>query len=283
MVAAAERLFSERGYHGVSMDEIAAASGISKPMLYEYFGSKEGLLLACVERARGRLFEEIAAAVRQADEPERALRAGVEAFLSFADQQRATWVVLFGEGGRFGETAGAIRAEQSGLIAQLLRELPGWTAEPDAEQLDAIAHVFVGAAEAVAFWAVDHPEVPLERVADHLMAVLWPVVRELPKRASAAAANQGGEVELDRLAVAQRRAWRARRAARGPVGSPKRLNFRSPASSATSARGTPGARSARLASATRCASTRRRRCGRRAACRPARPPSRARLPATADQ
>src|SRR5688572_18110769 len=180
MVAAAERLFSERGYHGVSMDEIAAASGISKPMLYDYFGSKEGLLLACVERARGRLFEEIAAAVRQAAEPERALRAGVEAFLSFADEQRATWVVLFGEGGRFGETAGAIRAEQAGLIAQLLRELPGWRAEPDAEQLDAIAHVFVGAAEAVAFWAVDHPEVPLERVADHLMTVLWPVVRELP-------------------------------------------------------------------------------------------------------
>src|SRR5918997_6263133 len=81
MVAAAERLFSERGYHGVSMDAIAAASGISKPMLYEYFGSKEGLLLACVERARGRLFEEIAAAVRQADTPEKALRAGIEAFL----------------------------------------------------------------------------------------------------------------------------------------------------------------------------------------------------------
>ena len=182
MVAAAERLFSERGYHGVSMDQIAAASGITKPMLYDYFGSKEGLFLACVERARGRLFEEIAAAVRAADAPERALRAGIEAFLSFADEQRATWVVLFGEGGRFGETAGAIRAEQSGLIAQLLRELPGWTTEPDAEQLDAIAHVFVGAAEAVAFWAVAHPGVPLERVADHLMTVLWPVVRELPRR-----------------------------------------------------------------------------------------------------
>lgn len=179
MVAAAERLFSERGYQGVSMDEIAGASGISKPMLYDYFGSKEGLLLACVERARGRLFEEIAAAVRAADRPEAALRAGIEAFIAFADQQRATWVVLFGEG-RFSEAAGAIRAEQSGLISQLLRELPGWTGEPDAERLDAVAHVFVGAAEAIAFWAVDNPGVPLERVADHLMAVLWPVVRELP-------------------------------------------------------------------------------------------------------
>jgi AcrR family transcriptional regulator len=182
MVAAAERLFSERGYHGVSMDEIAAASGISKPMLYEYFGSKEKLFLACVERARGRLFEEIARAVRGRDEPEHALRAGIEAFLVFADQQRTTWAVLFGEGGSFNEAAAAIRSEQAGLIAQLLRELPGWERDPDAEELDALAHIFVGAAEAIALWALDRPEVTIERVAEHLMAVLWPVVRELPRK-----------------------------------------------------------------------------------------------------
>jgi AcrR family transcriptional regulator len=181
MVAAAERLFAERGYHGVSMDEIAAGSGISKPMLYDYFGSKEKLFLACVERARGRLFERVATAVRGRDEPQAALRAGVEAFLVFANEQRQTWSVLFGEG-RFNEAASAIRAEQAGLIAQLLRELPGWEREPDPEQLDAVAHSFVGAAEAIAFWAVDRPAITLSRVADHLMTVLWPVVRELPRR-----------------------------------------------------------------------------------------------------
>ena len=131
MVAAAERLFSEHGYHGVSMDQIAAASGITKPMLYEYFGSKEGLFLACMERARGQLFEAIGGAVRATDDAEAALRAGIEAFLTVADEQRATWPVLFGEGGRFNEAAAAIRAEQAGLIAQLLRELPGWKREPD--------------------------------------------------------------------------------------------------------------------------------------------------------
>ena len=235
------------------MDEIAAASGISKPMLYDYFGSKEGLLLACVERARGRLFEEIAIAVRHADEPERALRAGVEAFISFADQQRATWVVLFGEGGRFGETAGAIRAEQSGLIAQLLRELPGWTGEPDAEQLDAIAHVFVGAAEAVAFWAVDHPEVPLERVADHLMAVLWPVVRELPQPRQRGAANQRREVSARRSRGSERDHGgldRRARAGRQPEAVDPRASDNAATASRNSSSSRPGS-----ASATRCAST----------------------------
>ena len=177
MVAAAERLFSEHGYHGVSMDQIAAASGITKPMLYDYFGSKEGLFLACMERARGRLFEAIGGAVRAADGTEQALRAGIEAFLTVANEQRATWPVLFGEGGRFNQAAAAIRAEQAGLIAQLLRELPDHHA--DAETLDALAHSFVGAAEAIAFWAVDHPDVPFDRVADHLMAALWPAVQAL--------------------------------------------------------------------------------------------------------
>jgi AcrR family transcriptional regulator len=186
MVAAAERLFAEHGYHGVSMDQIAAASGITKPMLYDYFGSKEGLFLACMERARGRLFEAIGGAVRGATDAESALRAGIYAFLTVANDQRATWPVLFAEGGRFSEAAGSIRAEQAGLIAQLLRELPGWEREPDAEELDAIAHIFVGAAEAIAFWAVEREETNLVRVAEYLMAVLWPVVRELPTRAAVA-------------------------------------------------------------------------------------------------
>jgi AcrR family transcriptional regulator len=192
MVAAAERLFSERGYHGVSMDQIAAASGITKPMLYDYFGSKEGLFLACMERARGRLFEAIGGAVRGAGDAEGALRAGIEAFLTVANEQRATWPVLFGEGGRFNDAAAAIRAEQAGLIAQLLRELPGWQREPDAEELDALAHIFVGAAEAIAFWAVARPGITLDRVAGHLMAVLWPVVRELPKRAASGMSGRSG-------------------------------------------------------------------------------------------
>src|ERR1051325_1025824 len=141
MVAAAERLFAEHGYHGVSMDQIAAASGISKPMLYDYFGSKEGLFLACMERARGRLFEAIGGAVRRAGDAESAAHAGIPALLTVANDQRATWPVLFAEGGRFSEAAASIRAEQSGLIAQLLPERPGWEGEPEAGVRAALATI----------------------------------------------------------------------------------------------------------------------------------------------
>ena len=49
MIEAGTRLFAEREYDAVSMEEIAEAADVSKPMVYAYFESKQGLFLACVE------------------------------------------------------------------------------------------------------------------------------------------------------------------------------------------------------------------------------------------
>ena len=57
MLEAAGRAFADRGFHAASVDAIAAASGITKPMIYAYFGSKDGLYRACMERARVRLLD----------------------------------------------------------------------------------------------------------------------------------------------------------------------------------------------------------------------------------
>ena len=59
MLDAGERIFGARGFRSASMDEIAEASGITKALLYQYFGSKEGLYEACLERGRARLFEDL--------------------------------------------------------------------------------------------------------------------------------------------------------------------------------------------------------------------------------
>src|SRR6266545_1676378 len=63
MLDAAARIFSRRGYHEATVDEIAEAAGISKPMVYLYFGSKEDLFVAVVQREAGRLNEMITDAV----------------------------------------------------------------------------------------------------------------------------------------------------------------------------------------------------------------------------
>src|ERR1700748_3324392 len=49
------RLFAERGFEGTSIEEIAAQAGVSKPVVYEHFGGKEGLYAVVVDREVERL------------------------------------------------------------------------------------------------------------------------------------------------------------------------------------------------------------------------------------
>src|SRR6476469_3658547 len=82
-LAAAHELFAERGYADVTMEEIAAAVGVTKPLLYNYFGNKERLYIACMERAGNALSATVAEAVGATSSPGEALGAGVRAFFAF--------------------------------------------------------------------------------------------------------------------------------------------------------------------------------------------------------
>jgi AcrR family transcriptional regulator len=179
MLAAAAAVFGRRGL-AASMDEIAAAAGITKPMLYAYFGSKEGLLAASAEAAgaglRDRLREHI-------DEPglapqERMWR-GLDLVFDFAEHHRDAWVLIYPRGdiGAGALGGGAIRAREA--MAELLAELFEKTAgeagigEQAAAQLPMLAHAVTGATIAAASWWLEHPEEPKELAMLRLMNLLW--------------------------------------------------------------------------------------------------------------
>src|SRR5260221_6473457 len=92
---AAHALFAERGYAAVKMDEIAASVGVTKPLLYNYFGNKERLYIACMERAGDSLTATVAEAVRASLSPGDALRSGVRAFFAFLHRAPAAPALLF--------------------------------------------------------------------------------------------------------------------------------------------------------------------------------------------
>ena len=98
ILEAAERIFGERGYQGTSMDDVAAEVGVSKPLIYQYYGSKDGLFLACLARLRAQLLETVADAVMAARDPEEALYAGFVAWFQFLDDHPQAWSVLIDEG-----------------------------------------------------------------------------------------------------------------------------------------------------------------------------------------
>ena len=173
IVELAEELFSERGYQGSSMDELARRAGVTKPVVYELFGSKDGLFRACLERSAERLATLVAEAVRAESEPEARVRAGGLAFLRFAADNRVAWELVMEA--RFSDAAIEVRRRQAALVHELLLE----KAPPDADprELELAAHAVNSAYEGVAHWMWEHPDVPLERLADWTVELLLPGLR----------------------------------------------------------------------------------------------------------
>jgi len=191
-LGAAHELFAERGYAAVTMDEIAAAVGVTKPLLYNYFGNKEHLYIACMERAGDSLINTIAEAVGESANPGDALGAGVRAFFSFLDNDRAAWAVLFDEtlphGGEVFDRVAAYRG-QILVSATLLPQLPD-TRRVKVE-IEALSTALLGAAEALARWWLRTEAISAEDAAELLVSTVEPGLRNRSTPTSTAN-SQGG-------------------------------------------------------------------------------------------
>jgi AcrR family transcriptional regulator len=173
LVELGEELFAERGFAKASMDELARRAGVTKPVIYELFGSKEGLFRACLEGLALRLARQIAEAARAEQSPEARLRAGGLAFLRFACDNRVAYELLYE--GRFSDAAVSVRKRQAALILELMREMAPEDVDP--RELELAAHAVNSAYEGVAHWMWDHPDVPVERLADWTVELLLPGLR----------------------------------------------------------------------------------------------------------
>jgi AcrR family transcriptional regulator len=170
MLEVAGKAFAECGFHAVSMDEIAERAGISKPMLYHYFGSKEGLYVAYVRQQGAALLAGMRDAAEPGAPPAERLRAGTLAFLGYVDEHRPGWALLYREavsqGGPLAAEVAALRGRIAAIVQRLFLTVAGADAAGTSE---ALGHAFVGAGESVANWWLEHPEEPREQVAGLLV------------------------------------------------------------------------------------------------------------------
>ncbi|MBB4688891.1 TetR/AcrR family transcriptional regulator [Amycolatopsis jiangsuensis] len=174
MIAVAEGVFTERGYAAASMDEIAELVGVSKPMLYEYFHSKEGLLLACIRQSRSALREATEQATARATSAEDALQRGLLAFFEFIRDRGEAWSLLRQEMALVGTPAAdeieETRRQQTDLIASLMS---GHFDAEDTLRTEASAEFVVGACERLAIWCERFPEVTPRMATEYAMDLLW--------------------------------------------------------------------------------------------------------------
>lgn len=178
MLDAAVTVFARRGYHAASMEEIADAAGITKPMIYLYIGAKDDLFMACISREAERL---TAAILREADQqwpPQEQLWRALNAFFAAVATDRDAWSLVFRrsrqEGDKFAAAALALRQQMVDISTGLLVRAAESGARPAAEDdLRALSLAVVGACEALADWVVDHPEADPQVTAAQMMNLAW--------------------------------------------------------------------------------------------------------------
>ncbi|OWV12876.1 TetR family transcriptional regulator [Micromonospora wenchangensis] len=177
MLDAAVKVFSRRGFHAASMDEIAEDAGISKPMVYAYLGTKEELFIACLHRETARMVLAIAGAAAPDLPPDQRLWRGLRAFFGFVGAHRDGWAVLYRQarGSQpFAAELAAMRARLVDVVAGMLdHALRARGREVAATELEVVAYALVGASESLADWLADHPEAEPEKTATRMMNVAW--------------------------------------------------------------------------------------------------------------
>jgi AcrR family transcriptional regulator len=172
-------LFAARGYRGASVEEIARASGVTPPVLYEHFPSKLDLYRDLLERH----FAELRQVWREhlaGDDSlgERVARA-CDAWFGYVEAHPFAGRVLFRDGGGDPEIEGVHHevAERSRkAVMQLFVAEPGAenVADPtNAEGLEMVWVVLRGVLQGLAVWWSEHPAVPRERVVATAMSSLW--------------------------------------------------------------------------------------------------------------
>ncbi len=177
-LGAAHDLFAERGYAAVTMDEIAAAAGVTNPLLYNYFGNKERLYLACMEPAAEALLATVLEAVERTSTPTEALRSGMHAFFAFLDEDRAAWRVLFDETLPVsGEISVRVEGYRERLAELVVRAILTQTPTRPRAEVEALSTLIMGAAEALGRWWLRTEAIPAHEAAELLITTIEPGLR----------------------------------------------------------------------------------------------------------
>ena len=179
ILEAALEVFSERGFNEGSLDEVATRGGVSKALIYEHFASKRELQIALLDTFVHELIERVVSAIGAAPENEARLRAGIEAFLEFAEERPEALRLLTRNisDPDAGETLDRLREEAAGVVASMMvadapPPQPGDLAVEDTSAV--LAHLIAGGIQFMAGWWLDNPRaLPRERVVEVAMGLYW--------------------------------------------------------------------------------------------------------------
>ncbi len=167
------RLFAERGFEGTSIEEIAAQAGVSKPVVYEHFGGKEGLYAVVVDREVDR-FLTMATRLLEGEDTREKFEAAAIALLRYIEENTDGFRILVrdsppGSGsGTFGSLISDIASQVEYILGDVLKAR-GY----DPRHAPMYAQMLVGMVTFTGQWWLDARKPKLEEVAAHLVNMAW--------------------------------------------------------------------------------------------------------------
>jgi AcrR family transcriptional regulator len=180
ILEAALQTFALRGYEGAPMDEIAAAAGVSKAVVYDHVASKRELYIELLQSIRA----DLEAVVERALEPvgssgDERVRAAVAAFYGYVEAHPAASRLLFLELQSAAVSPFGLELEQrvTDEIADALGDLRVLEGHAERErQLQMLAELLKSAVQGLASWWFRHPEIPREQLVERTVALVWPAI-----------------------------------------------------------------------------------------------------------
>jgi AcrR family transcriptional regulator len=167
------RLFAERGLDGTSIEEIAARAGVSKPVVYEHFGGKEGLYAVVVDREVER-FLTMATTLLEGEDTREKFEAAAIALLRYIEENADGFRILVrdsppGSGsGTFSSLISDIASQVEYILGDVFKSR-GY----DPKYAPVYAQMLVGMVAFTGQWWLDARKPKLEEVAAHLVNMAW--------------------------------------------------------------------------------------------------------------
>jgi AcrR family transcriptional regulator len=166
-------LFAARGYDGVSMDEIAAGAGVTKPVLYDHFQSKQALFKAVLAAIRDDLILRGQSVVATAEDAEQSFRAGVDAFFAFIEQEPDSMRVLLILPRGDAELVKVAEEVQVGASAGIAKSLATFLPRSEPWRIDATTEFLKEGLHALAEWWLKHPGPSRADLVEVVMSGVW--------------------------------------------------------------------------------------------------------------
>jgi AcrR family transcriptional regulator len=167
------RLFAEKGFEGTSVEEIAAKAGVSKPVVYEHFGGKEGLYAVVVDRETQLLQDRLTAALADGHGRELLEKAAL-ALLEYIETSTDGFRILVRD---------SPVAQSTGTFASLISDMAGQVEHILVDQFAArgfsqklapmYAQMLVGMVALTGQWWLDVRKPKRTEVAAHLVNLAW--------------------------------------------------------------------------------------------------------------